>query len=167
MPPPGSRCPIAPDVGEWGSVSPCSTGRKLIDMPQRPLARPGDSAGRHQSEGLNRTHSLRCRSSAAAADPWKYRRFCRYGAARTRGGHTVFTLDQVVPWGRSFDEYRLMFALSENDLQLRILGGQAGRHSGPHGQRVGRGFWLSGRRWLPLFKRGRQRSRSTPPRSLP
>ena len=34
----------------------------------------------------------------------------------------MFTLDQVVPWGRSFDEYRLMFALSEKDLALRILG---------------------------------------------
>jgi hypothetical protein len=35
---------------------------------------------------------------------------------------TMFTLDQVVPWGRSFEEYRRMFALTEADLQLRILG---------------------------------------------
>jgi hypothetical protein len=34
----------------------------------------------------------------------------------------MFTLDQVVPWGRSFAEYRRMFALSEADLKLRILG---------------------------------------------
>ena len=34
----------------------------------------------------------------------------------------MFTLDQVVPWGRSFDEYRRMFALSDTDLGLRILG---------------------------------------------
>lgn len=34
----------------------------------------------------------------------------------------VFTLDQVVPWGRSFDEYRRMFALDEADLARRILG---------------------------------------------
>ena len=34
----------------------------------------------------------------------------------------MFTLDRVVPWGRSFDEYRHMFALSEQDLQSRILG---------------------------------------------
>jgi len=27
----------------------------------------------------------------------------------------MFTLDRVVPWGRSFDEYRHMFALSEID----------------------------------------------------
>jgi hypothetical protein len=33
----------------------------------------------------------------------------------------MFTLDQVVPWGRSFEEYRRMFALSEADLRLRIL----------------------------------------------
>ena len=33
----------------------------------------------------------------------------------------MFTLDAVVPWGRSFDEYRRMFALSERDLQSRIL----------------------------------------------
>ncbi len=34
----------------------------------------------------------------------------------------MFTLDQVVPWGRSFDEYRRMFALSDADLALNILG---------------------------------------------
>jgi hypothetical protein len=34
----------------------------------------------------------------------------------------MFTLDKVVPWGRSFDEYRRMFALSETDLGLKILG---------------------------------------------
>ena len=33
-----------------------------------------------------------------------------------------FTLDKVVPWGRSFDEYRRMFALSDDDLRTRILG---------------------------------------------
>jgi hypothetical protein len=34
----------------------------------------------------------------------------------------MFTLEQVVPWGRSFDEYRRMFALTEDDLRLRIVG---------------------------------------------
>jgi SAM-dependent methyltransferase len=34
----------------------------------------------------------------------------------------MFTLDRVVPWGRSFEEYRLMFSLSELDLSSRILG---------------------------------------------
>jgi hypothetical protein len=33
----------------------------------------------------------------------------------------MFTLDQVVPWGRSFDEYQRMFALTGADLGL-ILG---------------------------------------------
>ena len=33
-----------------------------------------------------------------------------------------FTLDKVVPWGRSFDEYVRMFCLSAADLRLRILG---------------------------------------------
>ncbi len=33
----------------------------------------------------------------------------------------MFTLDQVVPWGRSFDEYRRMFALSDTDLDRRIV----------------------------------------------
>jgi hypothetical protein len=32
------------------------------------------------------------------------------------------TFDSIVPWGRSFDEYRLMFALSDNDLTANILG---------------------------------------------
>ena len=34
----------------------------------------------------------------------------------------MFTLEQVVPWGRSFDEYCRMFALTETDLRLSILG---------------------------------------------
>jgi hypothetical protein len=34
----------------------------------------------------------------------------------------MFTLDQVVPWGRSFDEYRRMFALTDADLRLSIVG---------------------------------------------
>jgi hypothetical protein len=34
----------------------------------------------------------------------------------------MFTLDKVVPWGRSFDEYRRMFALTNDDLLRRILG---------------------------------------------
>ncbi len=33
-----------------------------------------------------------------------------------------FTLDKVVPWGRSYDEYVSMFDLSASDLQLHILG---------------------------------------------
>jgi hypothetical protein len=33
-----------------------------------------------------------------------------------------FTLDQIVPWGRTMDEYVRMFALSEADLCQRILG---------------------------------------------
>ncbi|MGE4561094.1 MAG: class I SAM-dependent methyltransferase [Desulfobulbus sp.] len=33
-----------------------------------------------------------------------------------------FTLETVVPWGRSYDEYVDMFDLSEADLGLRILG---------------------------------------------
>jgi len=34
----------------------------------------------------------------------------------------MFSLENVVPWGRSFDEYCRMFALSKDDLQARILG---------------------------------------------
>lgn len=34
----------------------------------------------------------------------------------------MFHLDQVVPWGRSFDEYCRMFALSDQDLTRLILG---------------------------------------------
>jgi hypothetical protein len=33
-----------------------------------------------------------------------------------------FTLNQVVPWGRSFEEYVAMFALTDVDLGGRILG---------------------------------------------
>ena len=34
----------------------------------------------------------------------------------------AFTLEQVVPWGRSFEEYRAMFDLGEAELAQRILG---------------------------------------------
>src|SRR5688500_10838581 len=34
----------------------------------------------------------------------------------------MFSLKDVVPWGRSFDEYRRMLALTEDDLHRRILG---------------------------------------------
>ncbi len=34
----------------------------------------------------------------------------------------AFTLDKIVPWGRSFDEYVAMFDLSRQDLASRILG---------------------------------------------
>jgi hypothetical protein len=34
----------------------------------------------------------------------------------------MFTLDKVVPWGRSFAEYRAMFALTDADLEGRVLG---------------------------------------------
>ena len=34
----------------------------------------------------------------------------------------MFTLDHVVPWGRSFDEYRRMFALTDADLDRRMVG---------------------------------------------
>lgn len=34
----------------------------------------------------------------------------------------AFTLDKIVPWGRSFDEYVAMFALSREDLEKHILG---------------------------------------------
>jgi hypothetical protein len=38
----------------------------------------------------------------------------------------MFTLDEVVPWGRSFEEYRRMFALTAEDLRGKILGGADG-----------------------------------------
>lgn len=33
-----------------------------------------------------------------------------------------FTLSEVVPWGRSYDEYLAMFSLSPEDLWQKILG---------------------------------------------
>ena len=33
-----------------------------------------------------------------------------------------FTLADIVPWGRSYDEYRLMFGLDAADLAGRIVG---------------------------------------------
>lgn len=33
-----------------------------------------------------------------------------------------FTLEKVVPWGRSYNEYLRMFVLTEDDLGRQILG---------------------------------------------
>lgn len=33
-----------------------------------------------------------------------------------------FSIDRVIPWGRTLAEYRAMFDLSESDLCGRILG---------------------------------------------
>jgi len=51
----------------------------------------------------------------------------------------MFTLDAVRPWGRSFDEYQRMFALSDADLHSRILGcadGPAGFNAVATGRRL-------------------------------
>ncbi len=34
----------------------------------------------------------------------------------------AFELEQIVPWGRSFDEYVAMFELSAHDLKQSLLG---------------------------------------------
>ena len=34
----------------------------------------------------------------------------------------MFTLDDIVPWGRSFNEYRRMFALTDEELAIAIVG---------------------------------------------
>ena len=34
----------------------------------------------------------------------------------------AFELDQIVPWGRSFDEYVAMFSLSPRDLEKSLVG---------------------------------------------
>ena len=34
----------------------------------------------------------------------------------------AFKLESVVPWGRNFDEYRLMFCLSDSDMSKKIAG---------------------------------------------
>ena len=49
--------------------------------------------------------------------------------------------DGVVPWGRSFDEYQRMFALTEQDLNLRIIGcgdgpSEFNAHMFKHGRRM-------------------------------
>src|SRR5258705_8503953 len=51
-----------------------------------------------------------------------------FGAGGTGTGMAV-KLDRVVPWGRSFDEYMRMFALSEEDVQRSILDCAAGPSS--------------------------------------
>jgi hypothetical protein len=40
-------------------------------------------------------------------------------------------LSEVIPWGRSFEEYRRVFALTDEDLAGRILGCGDGPARGP------------------------------------
>ncbi len=44
-----------------------------------------------------------------------------------------FTVDKIVPWGRSYEEYVSMFSLSDLDLNLYILGCADGPSSFNHG----------------------------------
>jgi hypothetical protein len=46
----------------------------------------------------------------------------KYSGQWTTALKSMFTLEQVVPWGRSFDEYSRMFALSDDDRTRTILG---------------------------------------------
>jgi hypothetical protein len=53
----------------------------------------------------------------------------------------AFEYQSVVPWGRSFEEYQRMFALTDNDLNLKIIGCADGpasfnAHLAKHGRRV-------------------------------
>jgi hypothetical protein len=68
--------------------------------------------------------------------------FQNVGEAPTPHKNTMpVKLDSVVPWGRSFDEYVRMFALTQTDLQCKILDCAAGPSSfnaemRQHGHRV-------------------------------
>jgi hypothetical protein len=46
-------------------------------------------------------------------------------------------LAEVIPWGRSFDEYRRMFALTDGDLAARVLGCGDGPAIREHLERAG------------------------------
>jgi hypothetical protein len=53
----------------------------------------------------------------------------------TKDRAVVFSLDKVLPWGRSYDEYVAMFALCDADLRKRIVGcgdGPARFNAGMH-----------------------------------
>ena len=58
----------------------------------------------------------------------------------------AFKLDQIVPWGRSFDEYVRMFGLTDLDLGKTILGcgdGPASFNATMRSRRVSRAFQTS------------------------
>lgn len=61
----------------------------------------------------------------------------------------AFTLEKVVPWGRSLDEYCRMFALSSADLAKRILGCADGPASFNAEMNCSRGSVIS---WDPLYE---------------
>src|SRR5437868_7825848 len=46
----------------------------------------------------------------------------RQVARRGGPGAVGITLNEIIPWGRSFDEYRRLFALSDADLARPVLG---------------------------------------------
>ena len=48
----------------------------------------------------------------------------------------MFTLDQVVPWGRSFDEYRRMFALTDDDFAAGSSGAAMARRASTRKRRA-------------------------------
>jgi hypothetical protein len=76
------------------------------------------------------------------------------------GSGMAFTLEQVVPWGRSFDEYVAMFALSDSDLGKRILGCADGPASF-NCVLTRRGGWVVSVDPLYMFSAGQIRERIT------
>ena len=94
--------------GRWRPVSSMpgfeSMGRKSTTAAHSSIgSSPVMASGRYELPSIFRSSPHRLRRRCSKASP-------------------MFTLDQVVPWGRSFDEYRRMFALTDADLGLKILG---------------------------------------------
>src|SRR5260370_30292561 len=73
------------------------------------------------TDGTNGTHETYGARAIDGPSSFQGSFFLMDGEAIRSSPESV-RLHEVVPWGRSLDEYRAMFALSEGDLQGRLLG---------------------------------------------
>ena len=83
-----------------------------VRLPTRGVSRPGVATSAEPAANFSRTT---CQSSSKMTreEP---------GAAGGATGPVTIKLNQIIPWGRSFQEYRRMFTLTDEDLRGSILG---------------------------------------------
>ena len=112
-----------------GSTMANAERRRASTRSQTPFARSGRSSASCPPTLARK--ATRCLPTASPTSWWR----CAQRDSRSRTStrcrkrtppgcldcSEMFTLDSVVPWGRSFDEYCAMFDLSDRDLDLKIL----------------------------------------------
>ena len=94
--------------------------RAAVDAARRQVE--GQSEPGRGGSGRGHDRPARRRGSGVGGDGRSHRAAGLARCSAAAGRQAMFTLDKVVPWGRSFDEYQQLFALTPGDLERRMLG---------------------------------------------